>query len=482
MSNPVVELSAVELSKAIHAKKVSCHEVMASYLDHIDKTNPRVNAIITRVDSDTLMKQADEKDAELAAGKDNGWMHGFPQAVKDLVPTKGIRTTKGSLTLKDWVPAADGALVSAMKRDGAIIIGKTNTPEFGYGSQTYNEVFGATGNPYDESRTCGGSSGGAACSVALHMQSVADGGDFMGSLRNPAGWCNVCSLRPSMGAIASGGTELFTNSMSMNGPMGRSVADIALLFNTMAGYNPRFPLTREPDARVRALTVDNVHEALKSDQKGVRVAWLGDWSGYFPVDPEIMKLCREAVERMTEFGAVVEEIPSFYNMDEFWDKIWIPIRHYCANSLKGVYDKCKQSLMKPESRWEYEDGLNMSAGAVYRAFEKRTEFLHTMLKVYEKYDYIITPTAVCFPFDKNIHWPETVNGKAMKTYHNWMQIVTPWTMGGNAVCTMGAGFGSAGLPIGLQIVAAPRREFELLQFAAAYESVTHFVDRFPAKY
>ncbi|MGN0837768.1 MAG: amidase [Pyramidobacter sp.] len=484
MSNPVVEMSAVELSKAIHAKKVSCCEVMSSYLDHIDRTNPRVNAIVTRVDRDTLMKQAGEKDAELAAGRDNGWMHGFPQAVKDLVPTKGIRTTKGSLALKDWVPAADGAVVKSMKRDGAIIIGKTNTPEFGYGSQTYNEVFGATGNPYDESKTCGGSSGGAACSVALRMQAVADGGDFMGSLRNPAGWCNVIGFRASLGTVASGGTDLFTNSMSMNGPMGRSVDDVALLLATLAGYNPAFPLTHEEDPRLKALTPDNVHEALRSkSQKGVRVAWIGDWDGALPMEDGVMATCEKALAHVKDFGASVEPIKPFYNLNEFWETIWLPIRHYCAASLKPWYDKCKQSLLKPESRWEYEGSLTMGAQEVYRAFEKRTEFYHAMLKVYENYDYIVSPTAVCFPFDKNMHWPETVAGRPMHTYHNWMEIVTPWTMGGNAVIAMPAGFGGAhNLSMGIQIIAAPRKEYELLQFAAAYEAATNFTAKFPPKY
>ncbi|MBP5212897.1 MAG: hypothetical protein J6Z30_08580 [Pyramidobacter sp.] len=482
MSNPIVEMNAIELSRAVHAKKVSCREVMAAYIDHIEKTNPHVNAIVTLVDPDELLKQAGVRDAELAAGTDRGWMHGFPQAVKDLMPTQGIRTTMGSLIFKDFVPEADGVIVSRMERDGAIIIGKTNTPEFGYGSQTYNELFGPTANPYDGQKTSGGSSGGAAAALATRMQAVTDGSDFMGSLRNPAGWCNVCSLRPSIGAIPSGAGDLFSNTMGTCGPMGRRVADIALLFSTMAGYDARFPLSRDPDPRFRELTPENAREKLTADQKGVRVAWLGDWSGYFPVDPEIMTLCRAAVEKMTEFGAVVEDVPAFWNMDEFWDKIWIPIRHYCANSLKPFYDTCRQSLLKPESRWEYEDGLSMSAGDVYRAFEKRTEYLHAMLKVYEKFDYVVTPTAVCFPFDKTIHWPATVNGRAMKTYHNWMQIVTPWTMGGNAVCTMGAGFGAAGLPIGIQIVAAPHKEWELLQFAQAYESVTNFVAKYPPEF
>lgn len=483
MSNAVVEMTAVDLSKAIHARKVSCREVMASYLDHIDKTNPRVNAIVTRVDGEVLLEEAGKKDAELASGRDNGWMHGFPQAVKDLVPTKGIRTTKGSLLLKDWIPDADGAIVTAMKRDGAIIIGKTNTPEFGYGSQSYNEVFGATGNPYDENRTSGGSSGGAACAVALRMQAVADGSDFMGSLRNPAGWCNIVSLRPSIGAVPSGGTELFTNSMSTNGPMGRTVADVALLFATMAGYDAKFPLSREADPRVKALTPANVREALKKDQKGVRVAWIGDWGGALPTEPGVMETCRAAVERMKDFGAVVEDIKPFYNMNEFWETIWLPIRHYCASSLKPWYDKCRQNLMKPESRWEYDGSLTMSAQEVYRAFEKRTEFYHAMLKVYDDYDYIVSPTACCFPFDKNVHWPETINGTPMRTYHNWMEIVTPWTMGGNAVCTVPAGFGGANrLSISLQLAAAPHREFEALQFASAYEAVTGFADKFPPEF
>ena len=197
-----------------------------------------------------------------------------------------------------------------------------------------------------------------------------------------------------------------------------------------------------------------MREALKKDQKGVRVAWIGDWGGALPTEPGVMETCRAAVERMKDFGAVVEDIKPFYNMNEFWETIWLPIRHYCASSLKPWYDKCRQNLMKPESRWEYDGSLTMSAQEVYRAFEKRTEFYHAMLKVYDDYDYIVSPTACCFPFDKNVHWPETINGTPMRTYHNWMEIVTPWTMGGNAVCTVPAGFGGANrLSIGLQ----PRR-------------------------
>jgi len=231
---------------------------MSAYLDHIDKVNPRVNAIVALQDRDTLMRQAAEKDGLIASGRSDGWMHGFPQAIKDLEETKGIVTTYACRVFKDFVPSFDSHMVSRMKAAGAIVIGKTNTPEWGFGSQTYNEVYGATGNPYDHSRISGGSSGGAACSLAMRLQPVADGSDFMGSLRNPAGYCNVYGYRPSWGRVPSAAFELFMNTFAVRGPMARNVADLALLLGTLAGYdekNSAQPLRRFqpslPDAMQR---------------------------------------------------------------------------------------------------------------------------------------------------------------------------------------------------------------------------------------
>ncbi len=483
MSNAVVEMNGYELSEAIHAKKVSCREVMAAYLDQIEKVNPRVNAIVTMVDGDDLLRQADEKDKALAAGDDQGWMHGFPQAVKDLAATKGIRTTKGAVVLKDWVPDYDEPQVTDMKNAGAIVIGKTNTPEYGYGSQTYNEVFGATGNPYDESKTSGGSSGGAACAVALRMQAVADGSDYMGSLRNPAGYCNVFGYRPSLGCVPADAAEQFTNTMMAVGPMARTVADIALLLGTLAGYNTKYPLTKEADWRLKALTPKNVHRALEKDPKGTRVAWLGDWGGKLPMEAGVMDTCKVALDNMASVGVKIDEIEPFYDMDEFWEKIWLPIRHYSASALKPIYDQGKGHLLKPEAQWEYEGSVNENVHTLFDAFARRTDFYNKMMKIYENYDFIVTPSAAVFPFDKNIHWPEEIAGCKMQTYHNWMEIVTPWTMGGNAIIAVPAGFGGANhLSIGLQLVAAPRKDFELLQFARAYEQVNDFVGRFPPEY
>jgi hypothetical protein len=253
MSNPatkptdIVMMDAVALSRAIHAKKVSCAEVMGAYLDHIDALNPKVNAIVSLQDRGDLMQQAKARDEQLARGEDCGVMHGFPQAVKDLTATKGIRTTQGSRIFKDFVPTADAIIVERAKRAGAIIIGKTNTPEFGLGSNTYNDVFGRTLNAHDQTKTAGGSSGGGAVAVALHMLPVADGTDHGGSLRNPAAYNNIFGFRPSFGRVPAQQLDGFYAVMGTPGPMARNVPDLAMLLSVQAGYDARAPLSNEQD-------------------------------------------------------------------------------------------------------------------------------------------------------------------------------------------------------------------------------------------
>src|SRR5688572_27636808 len=262
----IVMMDALALSRAIKSKQVSCVEVMNAYLDHIDALNPTVNAIVSRQDRGGLIEQAKARDGELARGEVRGWMHGFPQAIKDLTATKGIRTTQGSRLFKDFVPAADAMMVERMKRAGAIIIGKTNTPEFGLGSNTYNDVFGRTLNSYDQSKSSGGSSGGAGVSVALRMLPVADGSDHGGSLRNPAAWNNIFGFRTSYGRVPSQGLDVFYAWMGVPGPLARTVPDLAMLLSVQAGHDPRLPLSNRQDPA--QFTQD-----LKRDFKGSRVAW-----------------------------------------------------------------------------------------------------------------------------------------------------------------------------------------------------------------
>lgn len=474
----IIDMPGYELSKAIHNKDVSCVEVMDAFSDQIDKVNPGVNAIVSRVDKDNLKAQAKNRDDELAKGVDHGWMHGFPQAVKDLALTKDIPTTFASPIFKDNIPAADEVMVDRMKKKGSIIVGKTNTPEFGYGSQTYNTVFGTTGNPYDHGKTCGGSSGGAACSLAMRMQAVADGSDYMGSLRNPAGWCNVFGYRPSINCLPYVGAEVFTSSMLTNGPMARTVADVALLLGTQAGFDELAPLSKKIDPRLAELTPENVFEKLEKDVKGTKIAWLGDWDGYLPMEDGILDTVEKTLGIFPEFGANVEKIKPFYDPQEFWEKVWLPIRHYSACSLKVHIDAGKRDMLKPEAQWEFDGSAKMSAQDVYNAFVGRTSFFNAMMKVYDDYDYIIVPSAQLFAFDNTVHWPKEVAGRPMKTYHNYMEVVTHWTMGGNAIISAPAGFGGKDdMPIGMQIIAKPGHDFDLLQFAKVYEAATGFVDK-----
>ena len=472
-----VEMPAWELSKQIHAKKISCTEVMQAYLDQIDKVNPKVNAIVALQDRDGLMKQAAGKDKALQSGRSEGWMHGFPQAIKDLEETKGIPTTYACPIFKDFVPEADSLLVKRMKNAGSIIIGKTNTPEWGFGSHTYNEVYGATGNPYNTDLSSGGSSGGTACSLALRMQAVADGSDFMGSLRNPAGWCNVYGYRPSWGRIPSPGLELFMNTFAVRGPMARTVADLALLLSTLSGYDEAAPLSLEDDANLKSLNPCNVHEKLRSCQKGRKVAWLGDWDGYLAMEDGVLAVCEKALAKFPEFGVEVEKIKSPYDPETFWKEIWLPLRHFGAQSLKALYDAPeKRSQLKPEAIFEYEGLAGRSGSDVYIASLKRSDWYRALMKVFETYDFVAVPTAQLFPFDKTQHWPKEIAGKKMDTYHRWMEVVTHWTMSGSPVVAIPAGFNEKGLPMGIQVVGKPRSDFDLLQFAYAYETRNDWVN------
>src|SRR3954464_3191194 len=299
MSTPsdIVMMDALALSRAIHGKQVSCAEVMIAYLDHIAALNPTVNAIVSLQERSDLLQQAGSRDAQLARGESLGWMHGFPQAIKDLTATKGIRTTQGSRIFKDFVPAADAIIVERVKRAGAIVIGKTNTPEFGLGSNTYNDVFGKTLNAYDQSKTAGGSSGGAGVSVALHMLPVADGTDHGGSLRNPGAYNNVFGFRPSFGRVPANALDGFYAIMGTPGPMARNVPDLAALLSVQAGYDPRAPLSNEQNSAPFA-------GPLQRDFKGTRIAWAGDFGGHLPFEPGILDLCKAALQVFESLGCI----------------------------------------------------------------------------------------------------------------------------------------------------------------------------------
>ena len=469
--NDIVMMDASALGAAIKTRIVSCEEVIKAYLSHIGRLNPKVNAIINLRPEEALISEARTRDRELAHGLRRGPLHGLPQAIKDLEPQRDMKMTMGSPLLRDFVPPEDSVMVERMRASGAVFIGRTNTPEFGLGSHTYNPVHGRTRNAYDPSRSAGGSSGGAAVALALRMLPVADGGDYMGSLRNPAGWNNLYSLRPCVGRIPGNTREVWLPSMSTLGPLGRSVRDIAMLFDLQHGYDARSPLTL--DGRVELTDA-----ALDRDIAGTRIGFLGDMDGWLPYEPGVMALCRKALKSFEEIGCVVEDALPEFDLERLWSS-FLSIRAWQAGSgLLDLYrDPKRRSLIKPEAIFEIESGAKLSAYDISIASAQRTSWYAAVRRLLSRFDFLVLPSAQMFPFDVEIDWPTEVGGRKMSTYHEWMKVVVPATMAGAPVVTVPAGFNDAGLPMGLQMIGRNHAELGCLQLARAYERATGWVEK-----
>ncbi|MEP9380149.1 amidase [Aquabacter sp. CN5-332] len=457
------------LAEAIRTRAVSCVEVMSAYLDQIEEFNPKINAIVALQPRDVLLREAGGRDAEIARGQYRGWMHGLPWAVKDLAVTKGIRTTFGSPLFKDYIPTEDGLMVSRLRKAGVVIVGKTNVPEFGCGSQTYNTVYGVTGNAYDPTKTAGGSSGGAASAIALRMLPAADGSDMAGSLRNPAAFNNIYGLRPSFGRVPLGPTDdVFLQNLVYEGPLGRTPRDVAMLLSAQAGYDPRSPLSITQDMASFTAPLDR-------DFKGARLGWVGDCSGELPIEPEVLEVCRSALASFEAIGCIVEDIPLGFSTERLW-KSWLALRSvWAAGHLIDTYkDPAQRPLIKPEIQWEIETALGVSGIDVYNAGVVRSEFYLHVLKLFETYDYLLAPTAQVFPFDKTTHWPTEICGRKTDAYTRWMETAIIWSLAGGPAISVPAGFGKSGLPMGLQIIGRNHAEFAVFQLAHAYHEATRW--------
>jgi amidase len=461
------EHSASDLSRLIAARKVAPSEVMAAHLDRIAAVNPDVNAVVSLRDPDDLMAEAKAADDAPATG----WLHGVPMAVKDLCATKGLRTTWGSPLFKDFVPAADDLLAARMRGAGAIFIGKTNTPEWGHGSHSFNPVFGVTRNPYDLTRTAGGSSGGAAAGLAARMLPVADGSDMMGSLRNPAAFCNVYGFRPSWGLVpadAEGDTHLRT--LATEGPMGRTVEDVARLLQVQAGLNPEVPFGVVPGDYASALQGASL--------KGKRIGWLGDWGGAYAMEPGILALCEAVLAQMEDLGAHIEPLSPPFPAEKLWQS-WTTLRAMLnAGGFKAIYDApAKRSQLKPETLWEIEQGRSLSAQAVYEASTIRSTYYAQMARLFKRFDAVVLPSAQVWPFPADWRWPEKINDRQMDTYHRWMEVVIPVSLIGLPALSLPVGFGANGLPMGMQLAGPVGADAAILAMGEAWHQATDW----PAK-
>lgn len=469
-----LQTDATELSRMIARREVSCVEVMTAYLARIDRLNPTYNAVISLRDRDDLLADAQVADQELAAGRSRGWMHGFPLAVKDLADTAGIRTTFGSPLFADNVPDADCLMVARMRAAGAIVIGKTNTPELGLGSHTYNPVHGVTRNAWNPALTAGGSSGGTAVSIALGMQPVADGSDMMGSLRNPGAFNNVLGLRPSFGRVPNGPkAETFVHQLSTDGPMARSVRDLAHLLDVQAGRDTYVPLSLEtPDSPFA--------QNLDGDVTGQRIGWIGDWNGYYALEDGILDLCTAALRDMESMGAIVEPMVPDFAPERLWSS-WNALRQWAVtgNYAKHYARPSERDLLKPELVWEIEKGLKQTAFQVHDASAIRSEWYRCNVSLFDTVDFIAMPTAQVFPFAAELDWPKQIQDRTMDTYHRWMEIVIPASMSGCPAINLPVGFDPTGRPMGIQIIGRPRGEHQLLQFARRYEEATEWLSMQP---
>jgi amidase len=455
-------LPAVELARMIREREVSVLEVMQAHLDQIERTNPRVNAIVTLLPEQAL-DSAREMDARLARGDAPGPLCGLPVAHKDLVDTKGIRTTRGSPIFSDAVPDQDAVIVERMKNGGALKIGKTNTPEFGAGSQTFNTVFGVTRNPHALDKTCGGSSGGAAAALASGMIPIADGSDLGGSLRNPASFCNVAGLRPSAGRVPAWPSPSAWFSMAVQGPMGRTVGDIALQMSAIAGPDPRSPISIEEPATLFS-------RPLERDFKGVRIAWSRDLDG-LPVDAEVTRVLEAHRIVFENLGCtVVETDPDLSDADD----IFQVMRAWNFELGYGELLKTNREQMKDTVVWNIEEGSRLSGPQVGEAERKRTQLFHRMREFMDNYDFLVAPVVQVLPFDVNQPFVTEINGEQMATYIDWMKSCFRISVTGQPALSVPCGFSRDGLPVGLQIVGRYHDDFGVLQLGHAFERETGY--------
>ncbi|MFK7811753.1 MAG: amidase [Maribacter sp.] len=459
LSADLTELTASDLSVAIREKHVSCVEVMRAYLKRIHRYNPIYNAIVSMVDDDKLLKQAHLADLALAKNEYWGWMHGMPHAIKDLAPVNGLPYTSGSPMFANRIAEEDSPIVTKIRNQGAIFIGKTNTPEFGLGSQCYNPVFGATGSAYNSELTSGGSSGGAACGLGTHMLPIADGGDMMGSLRNPGAFNNVIGFRPSTTVVMEDG-DAKDRLLWTSGPMGRNTQDTIRLLQTMA--------------------LDPVFDDLQPlNLKNSKLGWMGNLDNYLAMEPGIIELCETSLAVIENAGAHVASVKTKFKISDLWQS-WTTLRHATRSNMLEFYDdQATRDLLKPELIWEIEQSINLNEKDIQLGNSIRANWNAELDRLFGEFDFLVLPTAQVFPFSKDIHWPKEINGRQMDTYHRWMEVVILGSLGGIPIVNVPVGFDSQGRPMGMQIMGKFGDDKKVLEFALAYEKITDYLSQKP---
>ncbi|MGD9763209.1 MAG: amidase [Candidatus Binatia bacterium] len=460
--------SAGELARRIRTREISAAEVLRAHLDQIDRLNPQLNALVTLVDRPALLRAAEAADRAVAAGDRLGPLHGLPVAHKDLIPTRGLRTTYGSRVFADNVPTQDGLIVERLRAAGAITVGKTNTPEFGAGSQTVNAVFGATLNPWDTSKTCGGSSGGAAVAVATGMLPIADGTDLGGSLRNPGNFNNVVGFRPSSGRVPVWPRLDAWFTLSVQGVLARSTADVALGLSAIAGPDARAPLAIDEPGSI-------FQQPLERDFRGVRIAWSENLGG-LPVDPRVTQVLESQRHVLSDLGCAVEAAdPDLREADDAF-RVW---RAWFFELSYGQQLAEHRDILDDNVVWNIEEGRKLTSADLGRAALERTRVHHRMREFLDRYDFLVCPVNQVPPFDVRERWVHEIAGTRMDTYIDWMRSCYWISVTELPAISVPCGFTPEGLPVGIQIVGRHHADVAVLQLAHAFEQATRFGERRP---
>ena len=471
----LIKMTAGEVVSLLKKNVVSPMELLDALEKRINEVDKEVNSLPTlcftraRSEANKLMQKPIE---------DRGILAGLPIAIKDLAPVKDVRSTWGSLIYKDFVPKRSDCLVENVETEGAIVYAKSNTPEFGAGANTFNEVFGATLNPWDTTKSCAGSSGGSAVALATGQAWIASGSDLGGSLRNPASFCSVVGLRPSPGRVAYGATgegafpaDLFGipgQPFSVAGPMARNVSDVALLLDAMVGHHPRDPISLPR-------TTTSYIDAVKSRTKPKKVAFSRDL-GVTPVDPAVADICEKAAKRFEQLGCIVEEAhPDFSDVQDIF-QTWRAMSFYVGK--KSLLDTNKD-LLKPEVVWNIEQAAEITVDDFARVELARARYLDRAVTFFEEYDLLLSPATIVPPYPVEQRFVAELGEHKFSNYVEWLSIAYAITITGHPALSVPAGFTKDGLPVGLQIVGGPRGEANLLSAANLYEEISDLKNLVP---
>ncbi|HEV8409520.1 MAG TPA: amidase [Gemmatimonadaceae bacterium] len=468
MPNSLCFTSGRELAAMIRTKKISARELMAAHLEQIARVNPKINAVVAKLDDAKCLALAGEADRKLASGETTGPLHGIPWAFKDLANAVGFPATQGSPIYKDFMPTQDDTLVARIRAAGAIPIGKTNVPELGMGSHSYNKVYGTTLNPWDLTKSAGGSSGGAGAALATGCLPLADGTDLGGSLRNPANFNNVTAIRPTVGLVPVTPSNLPLMGFNVKGPLARSVDDVAFLLSVMAGADSHDPSCYPSDP-------SQFTKPLGRSVKGVRVAWCPDLGG-LPLDRRVRAVLDAQRKTFVDLGCIVEDVcPDLSDAAE----VFVTLRKWRSWISYAPLLAAHRDQLKPEAIWEIEEGAKVFSADVAHAMVRHTALMDRMRQFQEKYEFILCAVNQVPAFDAKIDWPHEVDGTPMENYVAWMKSTYMITATFRPSMSVPAGFTTDGLPVGIQIVGRYREDFSLLQFAHAFEQATNIGKRRP---